>query len=253
MYRVAKLQPFLQKLVGTATLALLAGAPLPAATAASPGSDPAAAGHGQSSFEPIALYGTEIRFAVLRNGDPVGSHSVSFAPDGEDLVVRTHFQVEVRFLLFTAYRYTYKAEDQWRRGTLLSLQAETDDNGKRHRVEARAAGDELRIRGPDGPAVGQKGIFPTHHWHPGVLTADRVLNTITGRINRIGILDLGKEWIAAGNTRIQARRYAYTGELDNEVWYDPEGRWVKMRFRAEDGSTIDYVCEKCGVAAGGQS
>ena len=42
-----------------------------------------------------------------------------------------------------------------------------------------------------------------------------------------------------------ATRYAYTGDLDNEVWYDDVGRWVKMRFKGRDGSTIDYVCRRC--------
>jgi len=42
-----------------------------------------------------------------------------------------------------------------------------------------------------------------------------------------------------------ATHYVYSGELDTEVWYDDEGRWVKMRFKGRDGSTIEYVCRRC--------
>ena len=29
------------------------------------------------------------------------------------------------------------------------------------------------------------------------------------------------------------------------TWYDEEGRWVKLRCRAKDGSMIDYICRQC--------
>ena len=45
--------------------------------------------------------------------------------------------------------------------------------------------------------------------------------------------------------RIPATRFAYSGDLQNEVWYDDAGRWVKMRFKGRDGSTIEYVCRRC--------
>ena len=44
---------------------------------------------------------------------------------------------------------------------------------------------------------------------------------------------------------IDATLYRYTGDLDTEVWYDDEGRWVRMRFKAKDGSVITYQCEVC--------
>ena len=42
-----------------------------------------------------------------------------------------------------------------------------------------------------------------------------------------------------------ATRYAYSGDLKADVWYDDAGRWVKLRFRGRDGSVIEYVCRRC--------
>jgi hypothetical protein len=36
-----------------------------------------------------------------------------------------------------------------------------------------------------------------------------------------------------------AKRYELTGDIDCNIWYR-DGRWVKLRFQASDGSTIDY-------------
>lgn len=92
-------------------------------------------------------------------------------------------------------------------------------------------------------------MFPTDHWHSGVLQSDRVLNTITGRVARVDIADMGEAQVVVNDAPESARRYVYSGDLQTEVWYDREGRWVKMRFRADDGSTIEYVCRKCRRAS----
>ena len=51
--------------------------------------------------------------------------------------------------------------------------------------------------------------------------------------------------VATERGPVMATRYAYSGELQTEVWYDECGRWVKMRFAGRDGSIIDYVCRQC--------
>jgi hypothetical protein len=48
---------------------------------------------------------------------------------------------------------------------------------------------------------------------------------------------------------LRARHYLYAGDLNGEIWFDDQGRWVKLRFRADDGSIIDYVCRRCQAPA----
>jgi len=40
---------------------------------------------------------------------------------------------------------------------------------------------------------------------------------------------------------IEARRYKITGDLARELWYDAEGRWVRLALTARDGSKIDFL------------
>lgn len=198
--------------------------------------------------DPLSLYGDEMLFSVLREGKPIGSHRVSFGREGESLVVDSRFEAEVKVMFITAFEYLYRSRSVWRDGCMVKLQATTDDNGERSRVTARLADGRLMIDGPSGETHGLPGLFPTDHWHAGVLGSDQVLNTITGRVASVDILDMGEAAIRAEDGRIvSARHYVYSGDLHTEVWYDASGRWVKMRFRAEDGSRIEYVCRKCGL------
>jgi len=195
--------------------------------------------------DPLDLYGNELSFDVLRNGDEVGFHRVSFRPAGDSLIVESEFSVEVKVLFFTAYRYRYTSTDVWRHGCLVSLEAKVEDNGTRSFVRANAENNRLTIVGPSGVETADAGIFPTNHWHAGVLGAERVLNTITGKVADVRIVDDGVDWVTVDGEPQPVRRYHYTGDLENTVWYDEHGRWMKMRFAAEDGSTIEYICTQC--------
>lgn len=39
---------------------------------------------------------------------------------------------------------------------------------------------------------------------------------------------------------VTARHYSITGDLQRELWYDPNGVLVQVRFLGEDDSTIEY-------------
>jgi hypothetical protein len=199
----------------------------------------------RNNADPFDLYGETMRFQVLRNGAPVGSHVVNFRKNGSDLIVETRFDVNVEVLYIPVYRYEYRAVDTWRSGCLVAMQAWVNDDGARHRVDAVSDGQRIMVKGPDGEQALPPDIFPTHHWNAGVLGSDKVLNTITGRVAHVRILDQGLEMIGISGHRRPARRFAYTGDLRTEVWYDDQSRWVKMRFTGTDGSTIEYVCERC--------
>jgi Domain of unknown function (DUF6134) len=196
--------------------------------------------------DPLRLYGDEIRFEVFRDGARVGTHTVTFRRSGADLIVETQFDVEVDVLFITAYRYVYRATDIWRDGCLVDMRASVDDNGDRHSVTATLDGNVLRVTGPSGEQDAPLGTFPTHHWNAGVLASDRVLNTITGRLDDVDIVDQGIDYVRVNGSPHEARHYAYTGDLRTNIWYDQRDRWVKMRFTNRDGSTIDYVCDVCG-------
>lgn len=226
---------FWLRLPALAGLALLAAA----------GGRPAAAGLPPATPDPFSLYGETIEFDVLRNGEPVGRHLVRFARDGGDLVVSSRFRLEVKALFVTVYRYEYESEGRWRDGQLQALRARIDDDGARSSVEARRHGAQMTVRGEDGVVAADSPLFPTNHWNAAVLPQRRVLNTLTGRVNEVQIKPAGRERVETEWGPVSATRYVYHGELATEVWYDDAGRWVGMRFRAGDGSVIDYRCRRC--------
>ncbi len=202
-----------------------------------------------TSLDPLAIYGSEIRFDVLRNGQVAGWHRTTFVENGTGLEVHSVFDLKIDFLFFTVFRFRYESEASWRDGALENLKARTDDDGTMSSFEAVRDGANYVIENGRETYSTRSPIYPTDHWNPAVLRQQRVLNTLTGRINQVEITPVDRETVQTEHGPIAATRYAYTGELETEVWYDDAGRWVKMRFAGRDGSTIEYVCRRCQGSA----
>lgn len=205
-----------------------------------------------ATVDPITLYGERLEFTVLRNGSRVGDHLVTFRRDGSRLDVVSRFDIAVRFLFVTAYRYTYESRAAWENGRLVSLVATIDDDGERAVVRARRIGGRLRVSGPGGMIWSPSDVIPTNHWNPAVLDRRQVLNTLTGALNRVSIADLGTTSVRTEDGARSARHFRYSGDLEVESWYDVAGRWIKLRFLGKDGSTIEYVCRRCGPSGYGK-
>ena len=56
----------------------------------------------------------DLEFKIVRDGDDVGHHRISFRKDAEELVVRSDLKIEVKILAFTAYRYEQTRSEVWR-------------------------------------------------------------------------------------------------------------------------------------------
>lgn len=199
---------------------------------------------------------TDYRFEIRRDGSPVGDHRVTLRSTTTGLTAEAMSRITVRLLGIPVYRFEYQSTSQWTDGRMVALDSRTNDDGTITTVTARTDGDRLRVSaaggeggGGDtggGPVVAPLGLFPTDHWHPGVIGADAVLNTITGDINRVTMTAQGRETVPTGFGPRLSTRYVYDGDLRATVWYDDRGLWTGLRFAARDGSTIDYVCQRCG-------
>nr|WP_281017788.1 MULTISPECIES: DUF6134 family protein [unclassified Minwuia] len=210
----------------------------------------AATAHG-SAFDPLVMYGSDIRFSVWRKDRQIGTHTVQFRRDGDLVDVQIDFRARVKFLGITAYRFEYGSSSVWDGAALQSLDASVNDDGTQAEVSARRFGGEVVVDGSGGLRRVEGALFPSNHWHPGIIGQTRVLNTLTGHLASVSINAKGQERVETAHGYVMADRYLYTGDLhDVDVWYDAAGRWVKLRFLTKGGERIEYRCEKCRAAEG---
>ena len=196
----------------------------------------------------LSLYPKGLTFDVIRKDDVVGRHTVTFKYIGSaELQVNSVLNLKITVLSIPIYRYQYTSNSTWKSGRMIRLQADQDDNGSVSRVSALIEKNFFVIKGPENKIKTAKFLFPTNHWHAGVVGEKEVLNTLTGNIANVRISPGPTERILAQDQLITATPYRYTGDIETTVWYDRDGRWVKMAFIAKGGTHMKYYCVECGL------
>lgn len=198
--------------------------------------------------DPFRLYGSEIRFDVERDGDVVGRYIINFTRTNQGVLADARVDVDVKLLFMPVYTLRYHARELWSGGELQSVEAFTNDDGDLVHVQATRDSQGLQVRTDEG-AYETPAVLPISHWNAALLEGGPLLNGMTGKVDKIQVFDQGLDTVSTRNGSLRARHYLYSGDLHGEIWYDEDGRWVKLRFRANDGSMIDYICRRCRAPA----
>ena len=197
---------------------------------------------------PLKIYPNNITFNVFRDGVLVGKHQVTFTKleEGGFRVV-AQLRLQVTFLSFPVYQLHYKSNAVWQNGELKNLNSTTNDDGKIFTINVIKKNHGLTVVSKNTKFQTDKNTLPTNHWNPEVLGDNKVINTLTGELSSIRITSRGKEKIDSMDKTILATKYEYSGDISTLVWYSDYGNWVKMKFKASDGSDIEYKCIECGI------
>lgn len=182
----------------------------------------------------------DIAFSVYRDGAPLGRHELRFRREGPDLHVEIEIELEVKLAFLTLFRYSHRNHEVWRDGRLVSLETRTDDDGTPYRVSGRATERGFEVEGSNGRLVLPASIVPTSYWNPATLDQSVLLDTQKGGLRQVAVRALGLETLTAGGRGVPARRYRMTGDLELDLWYSPEGEWLRIAFEAK-GSEVDYA------------
>lgn len=173
------------------------------------------------------------RFQMLRNGDPIGTHTVTLERRGAEVVATSDVSVAPKVLGVVVYRYEHRYAEATRDGRFLRVSSRLNRNGRVVEVEAEAGPDAVTVRGPSGVVRMPPNAAPLSWWEPQRFGRVPLFGTSTGQEMRV---TFERARLADGGERVLVR-----GELECELRYDAAGRWTGFATRGEDGSAISYA------------
>ena len=181
-----------------------------------------------------------MRFAVMRNGQQIGSHTIELRRNGPETTVQMVTHVEVKIAFVTVYRFDQTETERWVGGKLMALNAVTHDNGTVHRVTATRTNDKLAIEA-DGKLTQVAGnTIPASLWNPLLLEKTVAFNPQDGKIMPIAVTDRGEDHLVVQGRAKRARHYVINSTFPQDVWYDEARQLLKVELKGSDGSTIRY-------------
>ncbi|MBI2256076.1 MAG: hypothetical protein HYU58_15745 [Proteobacteria bacterium] len=178
-------------------------------------------------------------YTITRDGDPIGTQKLDFVSDATNqLIVITDVEIDVRMLGLSFYKFTQHTEEHWENGALQSLTSNTVDDGEQRVVDLSRKGDRLTGKYNEKKRDVPADLIPSTLWHPDAIKQKTVLDTVRARQHQVNVADKGQVAVVLPFGQVEARHYAFTGELNRDVWYDAGGIIVQAEMKAKDGSII---------------
>ena len=185
----------------------------------------------------------DIHFDVHVAGSKVGHHSLSFTPgpDADQMTVRVDVRIRVRLFFVTVFDYTQTTEEVWQGDRLVSFTSTTIDGDNRDEVTAVQGAEGLEVTSLRfGNRTLPADTWPsTAFWRQDAVQRSQFLDAARGDIRKVAITELDLEFIDALEKRHLARRYHADTSRDFDVWYGPDGSWLKLQWSGY-GMTADY-------------
>jgi hypothetical protein len=181
-----------------------------------------------------------LRFAITRNGDQIGTHTVEINRGAKEISVTLSTELAVKVMFITAYRLQFTTTEKWVGGKLIALNSEGDDNGTKHKVSAALKANGLAVEADGKTSTVDKNIIPATLWNHEVVKRSQVLDPKDGEVVPITVTDQGVEELTIDGRTVKARHYVLKGKFPQDVWYDEKGRLVQSSLVAPDGSVILY-------------
>jgi Family of unknown function (DUF6134) len=182
-----------------------------------------------------------MRFAILRNGEQIGTHAVEISRTGAETSVRIMTDLAVKVLFVTAYRLQHSATERWINGQLATFNSTTDNNGVRHKVSATRTASALEVDADGKTSRVDQNVLPASLWNPELMRRKTALDPQDGQVDPISVTDDGTEDLNLGARTLKAHHYEIKGRYSQDVWYDERGRLVQVKLIGSDGSVISYT------------
>lgn len=182
---------------------------------------------------PANAAGAGWRFRLLRNGEPVGTHTVTLERRGAETFAYSDVAVAPRVLGVVVYRYEHRYAEVTSQGRFVRVESRLYRNGRIAEMRAEATRDAVLIEGPAGAVRMPPDSAPLSWWEPRRFGRVPLFGTSTGQEMRVAF--------ARSRQPDGGERVRVTGELQVELLYDAAGAWRGFSTIGEDGSAITYA------------
>lgn len=160
----------------------------------------------------------------------IGEHQIIVSREAGMLVVEHVAHLAVKLLTFTAFDRQSHYREVWQGDRLMAFDGLTIDNGERFEVSARAQGDRLLIEGSAGDLEAPPTTVPSQPSLVGAIARTTFMDIKTGQLLGARVSAAGREILQLAGEPVETEKYEVAGDLDQVVWYDAAGVFVRWRL-----------------------
>jgi hypothetical protein len=182
-----------------------------------------------------------LRYAIMRNGEQIGTHTVEITRKGTETSVNTNTNLAVKVLFITAYHLQHLNSERWVNGHLIALKSTTDNNGTKHSVSVVSKPSGLELDADGKTSQLDPNIVTGSLWNADILHHMQFLDAQDGQILPLTVIDDGSDDVSVAGHPVKAHHYTLKSRYSQDVWFDDHQRLVQVKIVGSDGSIISYA------------
>lgn len=184
---------------------------------------------------------SEWTFRVSLDGKDVGSQHFQLQDNNGKIRMETEANLTVKVLFLTVYRYWHQNVETWENGCLNSIETRTKVNGKSMAVKGQRHKDYFAVTEPGDEVRLPACVMSFAYWSPRFLQEERLLNSQTGEYVEVDVSGPVDVEISVRGEMQPARRYQLkAGDIDLQLWYSPDDRWLALESTVGGGRVLSY-------------
>lgn len=180
----------------------------------------------------------DIVYDIVRDGAVVGRHRVSFVQDGDSIQVTTDVKIDISLLFVPVYSLRHHAVEIWQDGAMVAFNSTTDDNGRDRVIDIVPENGDWRVEHDGSLDIRPGAALIGSLWHPDTANSTMLIDPIKGKLREVTVTDRGMEEITVPLGTVEARHISIAGDVEQEVWYGPDGHVWQVDFPVKAGGRL---------------
>ncbi len=182
----------------------------------------------------------EVSFDVIRKNKIIGNLNSKFIENGDELILHSVLDIDVKVLFFPAYQFYQETKEKWINGHFVSIEGFTDFEDEREYYILGNDTDEYFIAtGMEGEIKLDINILPLNYWNIEMLKEKEVFDTQKGIVRKINVLKMEDEEILINQKKIKANKFIFNATKhpmdkgpfpEYTLWYF-DNELIKMHFK----------------------
>ena len=183
-----------------------------------------------------------IEYELFRNNNLIGFHKYNFLRDGNNLVVESQINFEIKKLNVVLYKYFAKSEEKYKNDNFYSFVSKTKQNKKDKYVNISVNDKDSKIIIDGSSFKGSTSInsIVGTWWNHKIVESEAQISAISGRVIEQTVTFLGKEQVTIGDKTFSALKFNFKSsdeslpdnkKLNTDIWYEEKTYlWLKAAF-----------------------
>tara|TARA_B100000963_G_scaffold232575_1_gene203125 strand:+ start:348 stop:1028 length:681 start_codon:yes stop_codon:yes gene_type:complete len=182
----------------------------------------------------------EVSFDVIRKNKVIGNLNTKFIINGDELILHSILDIDVKVLFFPAYQFYQETKEIWINGNFVAIEGYTDfEDDREYNINGSDTDEYFIASGMDGKLKLDKNILPLNYWNIAMLKEQEVFDTQKGIIRTIYVEEKEDEEIEINQEKIKANKFIFNASKhpkdkgpfpEYTLWYF-NNELIKMHFK----------------------